>query len=148
MHGTCHVSLVSTQRGDGHIMSSSASSSLRRRRSFVVVSFVRRQYLTDLRGGQKHAPRLYRIWSSYVDASGLMPDYGYSSSITGSPAWLPIVLLFGVPTLTLAIGPGNRPLAARPGLTVWTRQHLDYACTRWLRYVHSASGSISIWRTM
>ena len=62
-----------------------------------------------------------------------------------NPACLPIELLFGVTTLALAIGPRYRPFATSPGLTVWTRQYLDYVCTRCLRYVHSASGSISIW---
>ena len=53
------------------------------------------------RGGQKHAPRSYRIWSSYVGADGIMPDYGYSSPSAGNPAWPSIVLLLGVPALVM-----------------------------------------------
>ena len=41
-----------------------------------------------------------------------MLDYGYSSSITGNPAWLPIVLLFDVPSLAMDLEMGLWP---RPG---------------------------------
>ena len=51
--------------------------------------------------GQKHAPRLYQIWSSYVGANGITPDYGYSPPSAGNPAWPSIVLLLGVPALVM-----------------------------------------------
>ena len=50
----------------------------RRRRR--VRRFVRPWTIQQIPGGgqQKHAPRLYRIWSSYAGAKGFVSDYGLS----------------------------------------------------------------------
>ena len=45
----------------------------------------------------------------YAGNNGLMPNYGHSFTITGNPAWLPVLPSFGVPTLVNK--PGNEPLA-------------------------------------
>ena len=64
-----------------------------------------------------------------------MPDYGYLSSITGNPAWLPIVLLFGVPSLVMDLEMG---LWSRAGSTATADMYVataamtvaDKSCTR------------------
>ena len=95
--------IVLRNRGDNEIMRAAkaalsiivASSSS----CFVVV----RAQGNRSRGGQKHAPRLYRIYG----APTLAPKD--SCPITGYPAWPPVVLLLVVPTLTN--GPRNGPWA-------------------------------------
>ena len=64
------------RRGGGQIMRPSLSSPLSSPSSSSLPSSV--GYLTDP-GGQKHASRLYRIWSSNAGVNGIMTNYGYSS---------------------------------------------------------------------
>ena len=74
-------------------------------------------------GGQKYAPRLYQIWSSYVGADGIIPDCGYSNPSAGNPAWPSIVLLLDVPALVMDPEMGLWP---RAGSTGW-RNSLSYS---------------------
>ena len=90
----------------------------------VVVVVTLRSPVDNIRqipGGQKHAPRSYRIWSSYVGADGIMPDYGYSSPSAGNPAWPSIVLLLGVPALVMDPEMGLWP---RDGSTILPQSEL------------------------